>query len=88
MNRTLILVTASFVLAQSAVAQSANPENQNAGQAMTKACTAEYRTHCTGSNPSPPIAAACLSQYYVNLSKGCQVALDAYAHPGQGSNDE
>lgn len=48
---------------------------------MKAACRTDYRAHCVGSDPAAPIAAACLSQFYLNLSKSCQAALDAYNAP-------
>ena len=58
-----------------------------AAMSMKASCRTDYRAHCVGSDPSAPIAAACLAQFYVNLSKGCQAALDAYNAP-QGQPEE
>ena len=56
----------------------------NSGAGLKSACRADYRAHCSGADPAPVIAAACLAQFYVNLSKNCQAALDAYnAPPGE-----
>lgn len=52
-----------------------------AAAGMKAACRTDYRAHCVGNDPAAPIAAACLSQYYLNLSKNCQAALDAYNTP-------
>jgi len=60
-------------------AQSSDPVNT--GAALKSVCRTDYRAHCVGTDPSAPIAAACLSQYYLNLSKNCQAALDAYNAP-------
>ena len=61
----------------------------NTGVALKSACRADYRAHCVGTDPSAPIAAACLSQYYLNLSKTCQTALDAYnAPPGTDTEQQ
>lgn len=64
---------------------------QDAGAAATgmkAACRADYRAHCVGNDPAAPIAAACLSQFYVNLSKNCQAALDAYNTPRSEAEPE
>ncbi len=53
----------------------------NLGVALKSACRTDYRAHCVGNDPAAPIAAACLAQFYVNLSKNCQAALDAYNAP-------
>ena len=56
--------------------------------AMKSTCLTDYRAHCVGNDPAPPIAAACLAQFYINLSKNCQAALDAYnAPPSDTPND-
>ena len=61
----------------------------NPGVALKSACRTDYRAHCVGSDPAAPIAAACLAQYYLNLSKNCQAALDAYnAPPGDNTEQE
>ncbi len=56
-------------------------ETVNTGTALKSACRTDYRAHCVGTDPAAPIAAACLSQFYLNLSKTCQAALDAYNAP-------
>lgn len=71
----LIIGSPGVALAQSNGASSA------AALSMKSSCRGDYRAHCVGSDPSAPIAAACLAQFYVNLSKGCQAALDAYNAP-------
>ncbi len=59
-----------------------------AAAAMRSACRSDYRAHCVGNDPAAPIAAACLAQYYLNLSKNCQAALDAYNAPQGGTEQE
>ncbi len=64
-------------------------EKVNTGVALKSACRTDYRAHCVGSDPAAPIAAACLAQFYLNLSKTCQAALDAYnAPPGDNTEQE
>lgn len=77
----LVAISPAAALAQARDAGSA------AAMSMKSSCRADYRAHCIGSDPSASIAAACLSQFYVNLSKGCQTALDAYNNP-QGEPEE
>lgn len=67
-----------------ALAQASDGEAANALKAN---CRNDYRAHCTGSNPAPPIAAACLAQFYLNLSKTCQIALDAYNAPANSGSE-
>ena len=67
----------AFFIGSSTVAQAQVSEG-DAAATMKSACRTDYRAHCIGSDPAPPIAAACLAQFYVNLSKNCQAALDAY----------
>jgi len=58
------------------------------------ACAPDYRQYCAGDNPGVTLEAACLSQYYINLSLSCRMALDRLQNPsaadeGQsGSSDE
>ena len=56
-------------------------ETANTATALKSACRTDYRAHCVGNDPAAPIAAACLAQFYLNLSKNCQAALDAYNAP-------
>jgi hypothetical protein len=56
--------------------QSLRQVDPAAAQALREACRIDYRAHCTGEKPALAIETACLAQYYVNLSKGCQSALD------------
>lgn len=63
------------------VAAWAQGSDAGAATALKAACRTDYRAHCVGSDPAAPIAAACLSQYYLNLSKNCQAALDAFNAP-------
>ena len=78
LSTSTLLVVAS--LAGSASAQTG--PTPAASAALLQTCRTDYAAHCVGQNPAPPIAAACLSQYYVNLSADCRAALDAYNHPG------
>ena len=64
--------------ADAAAAQSTRTPSPQAGEAMKRSCKADYAAHCNGNDPAAPIAAACLAQYYINLSDVCRVALDAY----------
>ena len=88
--RAKLLGAAVSVLAVCApMAASAQGSDANAaGTAMKSSCRADYRAHCVGSDPASPIAAACLSQFYLNLSKNCQVALDAYNSPKSETEQE
>lgn len=63
-------------------------EARNMGAALKSACRTDYRAHCVGSDPAAPIAAACLAQFYLNLSKNCQAALDAYNAPPSEAEQE
>ena len=71
-----------------AVAQAQETEKVNPGVALKSACRTDYRAHCVGNDPAAPIAAACLAQFYVNLSKNCQAALDAYNAPQSDTEQE
>ena len=51
------------------------------------ACAQDYRLYCTGDNPGVALEAACLRQYYVNLSLNCRTALDDLQNP-TGSEDQ
>ena len=64
--------------ADSAGAQPTRTPSPQVGQAMKQSCRPDYAAHCIGNDPAPPIAAACLAQFYINLSAGCRAALDAY----------
>ena len=64
-----------------AVAWAQGGDAANTGVALKSACRTDYRAHCVGTDPAAPIAAACLSQFYLNLSQNCQAALDAYNAP-------
>ena len=83
--RVLYAVIAALVAGSPAAALAQNSDSSStAAMSMKASCRTDYRAHCTGNDPSAPIAAACLAQFYVNLSKGCQAALNAYnAPPGQ-----
>ena len=76
--------TLLIALIGGSTAAQAQASDGEAATALRSACRNDYRAHCVGSNPAPPIAAACLAQFYVNLSKTCQTALDAYNAPANG----
>lgn len=69
-------------------AQAQGTDAGAAATGMKAACRTDYRAHCVGSDPAAPIAAACLSQFYLNLSKNCQAALDAYNAPKSEAEPE
>ena len=54
-------------------------------QTLLSTCRRDYRAHCTGNNPAPTVLAGCLSQYYLNLTRDCQAALDSYNAAETGS---
>jgi len=85
MSKTLRVALLALVCGASGV--QAQTRDNAAGAGLKSACRADYRAHCTGNDPAPPIAAACLSQYYVNLSKNCQAALEAYNNPASERSD-
>ena len=87
MPRILTAALVVFLMGSSAAAQ-AQAGNSETASALKSACRNDYRAHCTGSDPAPPIAAACLAQFYLNLSKNCQLALDAYNAPANGNAEE
>lgn len=58
--------------------------------AFRVACAQDYRQYCTGDNPGVALEAACLRQYYVNLSLNCRTALDGLQNADEdqsGSSD-
>lgn len=67
--------------------QSGPRPSSSIGEILKRVCKADYAAHCIGNDPAAPIAAACLSQYYVNLSTSCRAALDAYNHPATDQSD-
>ncbi len=71
----------------STVTQAQVPQGDS-GAGLKSACRTDYRAHCRGNDPTPPIAAACLAQFYVNLSRNCQAALDAYNSPSSEPSDQ
>ncbi len=83
--RILCAAIVMLVAGSSAAAFAQSSDSSSAtAMSMKASCRTDYRAHCTGNDPSAPIAAACLAQFYVNLSKSCQAALNAYnAPPGQ-----
>lgn len=52
------------------------------------ACAQDYRSYCTGDNPGVALQAACLRQYYVNLSLNCRIALDRLQNPTGADEDQ
>ena len=86
MSNTLNAALLIFLVGGYASAQAQVGEG-NAATALKSACRIDYRAHCTGSDPAPPIEAACLAQFYVNLSTGCRAALDAYNAPAGETSD-
>ena len=72
---------AALVACAPSAAWAQGSETANPGVALKSACRTDYRAHCVGNDPAAPIAAACLAQFYLNLSKNCQAALDAYNAP-------
>ena len=75
------------LLVGSSTAAQAQGSEGNAAAALKSACRVDYRAHCSGNDPTPPIAAACLAQFYVNLSTGCRTALDTYNTPASETPD-
>lgn len=62
-------------------------------QGFRAACEQDYRRYCVGDDPGAALEAACLSQYYINLSLSCRAALDRQQNPGaaedqSGSSEE
>lgn len=80
--------TLLILLIGGSMAEQAQAGDGETANALKSACRNDYRAHCMGSNPAPPIAAACLAQFYVNLSKTCQLALDAYNAPANGEAEQ
>lgn len=78
----------ALVAGSPAAAWAQGSEARNTGTALKSSCRADYRAHCVGNDPAPPIAAACLAQFYLNLSKNCQAALDAYNAPQSETEQE
>lgn len=77
-----------IVLIGGSTAAQAQAGNGETATALKSACRTDYRAHCSGNDPAPPIAAACLGQFYLNLSKTCQTALDAYNAPADGAAEQ
>ena len=48
---------------------------QDAFEDVRKSCLTDYRAKCTGNDPPYDIMVACLNQYFLNLSPGCQEVL-------------
>jgi hypothetical protein len=58
--------------ATTAVGQGTTGQGRSSGYAKIRGpCQADYAAHCSGSTVEP----ACLRQYWSNLSKKCQAAL-------------
>jgi hypothetical protein len=57
--------------------QAATPfaQGQDAFDDVRKTCQADYHAKCTGNDPPYDIMVACLNQYFLNLSQGCQEVL-------------
>lgn len=87
MFKTVDFALAALILASPAIAQAQGSEG-NSASALKSACQVDYRAHCSGRDPAPPIVAACVAQYYVNLSRNCQIALDAYNSPASEPADQ
>ncbi len=81
----LALLAAAVWAAPGWAQQAADPDAQNAA-VLRRVCKADYAAHCTGDDPAPAIEKACLAQFYVNLSQGCQAALDAARGDTGGGN--
>jgi hypothetical protein len=79
-RRTLWLFVLMAMGAPTAIAQ-----GQGGGYAQIRgACQADYTAHCTGSTVEP----ACLRQYWSNLSKKCQAALQQRQSALGGSGED
>lgn len=78
----------ALIACNPAAAWAQGSEARNNGAALKSTCRTDYRAHCVGNDPAPPIAAACLAQFYLNLSKNCQAALDAYNAPQSETEQE
>lgn len=78
----------ALIACSPAVAWAQGNDARNTGMALKSACRTDYRAHCVGNDPAAPIAAACLAQFYLNLSKNCQAALDAYNAPQSETDQE
>jgi hypothetical protein len=83
-SRALLIIVA---LGCSETLVHAQVSENNPAATMKLACSVDYRAHCIGKDPAAPIAAACLAQFYVNLSKNCQSALDAYNGASNDTSD-
>ncbi len=84
----MLWASLSALIACSPAAAWAQGSEARDGTALKSTCRTDYRAHCVGTDPAPPIAAACLAQFYVNLSKNCQAALDAYNAPQSETEQE
>jgi len=70
----------AFLFGSSTAAQ-AQGSDSNVAAALKASCRVDYRAHCNGNDPTPSVAAACLGQFYINLSTNCRTALNAYNTP-------
>lgn len=61
-------------------------------RAFRLACSQDYKYYCTGDSPGVALEAACLRQYYINLSLQCRQQLDQQnamaTGEGQGSSSD
>jgi hypothetical protein len=73
---SIVAIVCLGLLAYPATAQT--DDAAGLAMALKSQCKADYARRCTGNDPPAAIAAACLSQYYINLSIPCRAALDAY----------
>jgi hypothetical protein len=48
---------------------------QDAQEDVRRTCRTDYLAKCTGNDPPYDIMVACLNQYFLSLSAGCQEAL-------------
>ncbi|MBV8397302.1 MAG: hypothetical protein JOZ17_00990 [Acetobacteraceae bacterium] len=57
--------------------QAATPfaQGQDVFDDVRKTCQSDYHAKCTGNDPPYDIMVACLNQYFLNLSPGCQEVL-------------
>jgi len=84
MPKTALLAALMLMAATAANAQ----QQRTPAVKVRMACQKDYYAHCQGS----VVQHACLRQYWVNLSKGCQAALREFASPapdataGDGGN--
>jgi hypothetical protein len=61
---------------------------ESGGQGLEAACKEDYQSFCSGDNPGVAMEAACLRQYYINLSMPCRAALDQQQNPAAAGEDQ